>query len=132
MNNIQSDTDVILMALQKERDELHDRIMQVNGIIKRVKSLEYSASNEVVEPKQIDNQQPIEKPLNIFPKTADIKVLIIRAFDVISVACKQKTVQSVYNELSGNQYSVRESMRTLNKNKVLVRILHKATGKGFM
>lgn len=47
-----TDTEVILIALQKERDELHERIMQVDRIINRVKSIDYS---EAIEPIQGDN-----------------------------------------------------------------------------
>lgn len=131
MNNIPTDTEVILNALQKERDELHERIMQVDRIIKRVKSLEYTQDKEAKEPQQIENKEPIA-PLNLFPKTADIKVLIIRAMDMLNVCSRQKDIQLAYNDLSGNQYSVRESMRTLNKNKVLVRVINKTTGKSFL
>lgn len=131
MNNIATDTEVILMSLQKERDDLHERIMQVDRIIKRVKSLEYTPDKEIKEPKQLEAKEPVS-PLNLFPKTADIKVNILRAMDILNVYSRQKDIQIAYNELSGNKYSVRESMRTLNKNKVLVRIINKTTGKGFL
>lgn len=131
MSNITTDTEVILNALQKERDELHDRIMQVDRIIKRVKSLEYTQDKEVKEPQQLENKEPIA-PLNLFPKTADIKVMIVRAFDMLGKATRQRDVQLAYNDLSGNQYSVRESMKTLNRNKVLVRVVNKTTGKSFL
>ena len=38
-----NDKEVILAALQRERDELHDKIMQVDRIIKRVKSVDYTS-----------------------------------------------------------------------------------------
>lgn len=52
-----TDSEIILSALQRERGELHNRIMQVDRIISRIRSIDYSpdivradspaASNEV-------------------------------------------------------------------------------------
>jgi hypothetical protein len=41
-----TDKEVILSALQRERDELHDKIMQVDRIIKKVKNVDYSNDAE--------------------------------------------------------------------------------------
>lgn len=37
-----NDTQVILMALQKERDELHEKIMQVDRIMSRIEGIGYT------------------------------------------------------------------------------------------
>jgi hypothetical protein len=43
------DNEVMLTALRKEREELHQRIMQLDRIIKRIKTGEYGKPNDGVK-----------------------------------------------------------------------------------
>lgn len=120
-----TDTEVILNALQKERDELHDRIMQVDRIIKRVKSLEYSASDtsqDSVKQLPVEGSSESAKAFNIFPRIVDIKIQVLRVFDLIKLAAKLKDIQTEYTKISGNKYNIRETVHQ----SVLFMLFHKA------
>jgi uncharacterized protein YoxC len=129
-----NDTEVILNALQKERDDLHEKIMQVDRIIKRVKSLEYS-TNIVNQPTaQISTEQSkpaIEQPINLFPKSADIKVQILRIFDIRQKASKMHEIQTDYSNLSNTKFNIREHLRTMFGSGLLRIIKEKDKARGF-
>lgn len=86
---MKSDTDIMLYALQKERDELHSRIMQIDRIMSRLKAIEYS-------PAIVDNTQTSNEVASIemnsrdnFPKTADIKLQVLRVFEILGKASQR-------------------------------------------
>lgn len=127
-----TDTEVILNALQKERDELHDKIMQVDRIIKRVKSLEYNPDQQQPVKELSNNDSKAELPLKLFSKQADIKVQILRVFDIIGKASKLGEIQKEYNQLSGNKYPIREAVRTLHKAGLLKNIREQRLTRGYL
>jgi hypothetical protein len=118
-----NDKDVILAAIQRERDELHDKIMQVDRIIKRIKSVDYS--NDIIgdSPKQIETtiatKQPAA-PVKTIGTSTDIKVNIMRVFDLLGKASKLKQIQNEYTKLTGSNYNVRDVVRNLKQSRILL------------
>lgn len=130
-----NDTEIILIALQKERDELHERILQVDRIINRVKSIEYK--HDIPQP---DNSTPI-MPVNphpaidqtsTFPKSADIKIQVLRVIEIIGKAVPLAGIQSEYTAITGSHYKVRETVRSLHCAGILKMIKFKMASRGFM
>lgn len=109
-----NDLEVIVMALRKEREELHQKLMQIDRIIKRVQGQGYETIEPVRE-LQGDNDQnkALEQPSTYFPKTADIKVQVLRVFDIVGHAARLRELQDEYNKVSGNKYNIREVVRSL-------------------
>ncbi len=50
--------------------------------------------------------------------------------DMIGCACKLKDLQNKYEEITGSNYSIRETLRTLNKHKVIKMLRSKTNGRG--
>lgn len=128
-----TDTEVILKALKKERDELHERLMQIDRIVKRVREGEYTG--QLPQQAQITELiavpvQPSIIPLTGFPKEADIKVQVIKVFDDLRKASRLGEIQSRYYELSGSNYNLRETIRSLHRARLvkLVRVKDSARG----
>ena len=113
-----SDREVILKSLTREREELHEQLMQMDRIIKRVKGSNYSngeAAPILTAPvKQLaaDNT-PIT--LSATPQPVDIRIAILRVFDLLGKASKLKEIQEEYNKVSGHPYNIRENVRSLYK-----------------
>jgi hypothetical protein len=129
-----TDKDVILNALQKERDDLHEKIMQIDRIMGRVRSLD-NADNGLNEPvKQLVS--PTNKPVTplklLATNTKDIKVLVIRVFDIIGKASALKDLQYEYFRMTGSSYPIREVVRSLNKSKVLLMVRIKYSHRGVL
>jgi hypothetical protein len=116
--SMNTDSEVILMALQKERDELDSKILQVDRIIKRVKSLGYS-NDEYNEPvNELDttsSPKQLAATVNTFPATGDIKLQILFIFDLLKVAVRLSEIQTEYHKLTGNAYNIRETVRSLHR-----------------
>jgi hypothetical protein len=119
-----------LQALQRERDELHDRIMQVDRIMKRLKGIDtIDSSNGITEQLQV---VPIlkDKPQPISPtKSNNIKIVILSVFDILKTASKLKDIQLEYEKISGNKYDIRETVRTLYRANRLRMIKEKGVNK---
>jgi hypothetical protein len=109
-----NDIEVILKALAREREDLHQQLMQVDRIINRVKSGTYSGDELPDKPKplQIEVAAPRPKFVN---SAVDVKIQILRVFDVLGVAATLKQLQTEYKELSGTNLNIREPIRSLNK-----------------
>lgn len=126
-----TDTEVIISALRKERDELHNRLMQIDRIIDRVKSLEYDPEIVQLPVKEIaDNKD--DKQFAVFANKADIRVQVLMVFDLIKQVAKLKDIQAKYSQISGNKYNIRETVRTLHKAGLLRLLKQKGTDRGFM
>jgi hypothetical protein len=110
-----NDADVMLFALNKEREQLHEQLMQVDRIIKKIKNGEYMGyTNAMIL--EIQPKQPVISQRIAFPKNTDTKVLVLKAFDNLGQLASLKQVQTEYDVLSGgNTQSIREPMRTLNR-----------------
>ncbi|MEP7374781.1 MAG: hypothetical protein ABI675_15400 [Chitinophagaceae bacterium] len=131
-----NDKQIILSALQRERDELHEKIMQVDRIIKKVKGLDYSSdidSNDVnpLALSPVINQQPIA-PIDKFNVQADIKVQVLTVFEILGHAAKMKDIQYEYHKLSGNAFNIREVVRGLNRQRILLMIREKDSIRGVL
>ena len=70
------DEDLLLHALSKERDQLHERIMHIDRVIKKIKTGEYLAPTDVIV---IDAPAiaTISDSSLSFPKKAGLKIQIL-------------------------------------------------------
>ena len=130
-----NDSEVILNALQRERNDLHERIMQVDRIIKRIKGLDYNAEDIVPNVTQLPAEpvKAIEQAAFVFPKHANVKVQLLRVFDLLQVASKLSDVQSEYNRLIGNNnYKIRDNIRALHDAGLLKTMKTKGAGRSFL
>lgn len=127
-----NDTQVILMALQKERDELHNKIMQVDRIMSRIEGIGYT-DNEGKQPvKEIAaNTSNEDKQLpDVFTNATDIKVQVLMIFDIVKKAAKLKDLQAEFFRLTGKTYNIREAIRTLNRARIVRMIKLKDSQRG--
>ncbi len=119
-----NDKEVILAALQRERDELHDKIMQVDRIIKKVKNVDYSNDNSNDNAKQIEAiaiKQPAAPAKVISLSTStDVKVQVLRVFELLGKASKLSQIQDEFTRLTGSNYRVRDVVRGLKQSKILL------------
>ena len=122
------DDEVMLIALGKERDELHDKLMQVDRIIKKIKTGEYLGYNGVTL--QIAAKEPVISQRIAFPKTTDTKVIVLKAMDNLAQVASLRQIQDEYIKLSGNQQNIRETMRSLNKAKLVLMMKCKDADRG--
>ena len=119
------DDDIMLHALRKERDEAHQKVMQLDRLIKKILSGNYSPKSvEINNDNGVTIGIPTLEPqlpftLNSFPKNADIKVQVLKVFDSLKVASKLKELQTEYNRLSESHYNIREIVRSLHKSRLL-------------
>lgn len=119
-----NDKEVILSALQRERDELHDKIMQVDRIIKRIKNVDYSTDSSNDNAKQIEAiliKKPVvlAKPISLSTST-DIKVQILRVLELLGKASKLSQIQDEFTKLTGSNYRIRDVVRGLKQSKILL------------
>ncbi|MBI5857404.1 MAG: hypothetical protein HZB42_07110 [Sphingobacteriales bacterium] len=116
-----NDKEVILAAMQRERDELHDKIMQVDRIIKRIKNVDYSNEISGDNTKQLEttiaSKEPV-KPVSISTST-DVKVQILRIFEILGKASKLSQIQNEFTKLTGSRYKIRDVVRGLQQSKIL-------------
>ena len=75
-----NDDEVMLIALSKERQLLHDQLMQVDRIIKKIKTGEYMGYSNAVT-LQIEAKEPVISQRIAFPKTTDTKVIVLQSLD---------------------------------------------------
>lgn len=121
-----NDTDIIIIALKKERDVLHQKIMQLDRIMKQVKEGKYLTPPTIEQSKDV-------KPVRVeFPQKADLKVQILMVFDILKKAVKLNDVQDEYDKLNGHHYPVRDTMRSLQNSKLIVMIKEKGASRGFL
>ncbi|MBL7728707.1 MAG: hypothetical protein JNM68_13515 [Dinghuibacter sp.] len=126
-----NDIEVILKALTREREDLHQQLMQVDRIINRVKSGTYSGGELPDKPIQLQVEAAPPKVRQLSP-AVDIKVQILRVFDVLGVASTLKQLQTEYKEMTGSNYNIREPVRSLNKSTLIKLVKDKTLTRGFM
>lgn len=127
-----NDIEIILKALQRERDDLHQQLMQVDRIIKRVKCGTYSEDDSPTPaPKQLEADLA-KAPIRTLTPALDIKVQVLRALDVIGVASTLKQIQTEYSAMTNNKMNVRETVRSLQKSTLLKLLKDRTTTRGFM
>lgn len=118
MDNTQ-DIELILNTLYKNRDELASKLNDVEKLIKKIKSgsfaLDNTPNNKPAENDAIE--QPV-KPFQ-FPYKSEFKFQLLALFDLIGTPCKLKELQEKYTEMTGSNYSPRETLRTLNRHGII-------------
>ena len=129
-----TDTEVILLALKKERDELHEKIMQVDRIISRVRSIDYNHDVLPVDstPERVEDSRNEQPKAISFPKSADIKIQVLRIFDIVGKAAPLAELQKEFTDITGNQYKIREAVRSLQINGIVKMLKFKNASRGFM
>lgn len=126
--NTMKDYEVMLMALSKEREELHDKLMQVDRIIKKVKSGEYMGYSNAIT---LDiTPKPQQSQRIAFPKHTDAKVIVLKAMDNLSQLASLKQIQAEYSNITGNEFNIRDTVRGLNKSKLLLLMREKNAERG--
>lgn len=126
MNN---DSEVMLMALSKERDLLHEQLMQVDRIIKKIKTGEYLSSDNVTQIQLLPAKQIEPKP---FPMHANLKLQVLRVFGMINRAAKLKEIQKEYQKLTGFNYELRDTVRSLHQSQLLYAIREKGAQRSIL
>jgi hypothetical protein len=128
-----NDKEIILSALQRDRDELHEKIMQLDRIIKKVRGLDYSTNEQGNDSvKQLAVQPAQLSPIDKFNVQADIKVQVLTVFEILGHAAKLKDLQYEYHKLSGNAFNIREVVRGLNRQRILLMIREKDSIRGVL
>jgi hypothetical protein len=126
-----NDVELILNSLNKDKRELLDKVNEIDKLIKRIKYGNLNLGLNKV--KNIDSSitdiEIIEQPKG-FPMKADLKVQVIKIFDILGEASKLKDVQVKYKELTGIHHNLRETLRTLNKHDILKLLQPKGTIRG--
>jgi len=125
-----NDLEVILSALGKERQQLHEKLMQMDRIIKKIRTGSSYSNDKVIEVK--DSEQKTIAAPNPFPKDVDIKVQILQVMDIVKKAVKLKDIQSHYFRLSGNSYNIREAVRSLNRTGLLKMLRVRTSDRGVL
>jgi hypothetical protein len=128
------DDEMMLFALRKEREEVHERLMQIDRIIKKVRSGKYSDESTGSEGLSVDqpSDQTTAIPLNEFPKNADVKIQILRVMGELGKASKLKEIQAVYNRLSGSHFNIRETLRSMHRSRLIRLIREKDATRGML
>ena len=107
--------------------------MQLDRIIKKVKGLDYSTNEQDNDSvKQLAVQPARLSPIDKFNVKADIKVQVLTVFEILGKASKLKEVQAEYHKLSGNAFNIREVLRGLNRQRILIMIREKDANRGFL
>src|SRR5690242_9913599 len=111
---------MVLNSLNKEKRELLDKVGEIDKVIKRIKygNLKLGLSQGIAID-ETNNEDTKPQGTQGFPLKADLKVQIIKIFDMIGVACRLKDVQDKHKELTGIYHNLRESLRNLNKHEIL-------------
>ncbi len=126
-----NDDDVIVRALRKERELLHERLMQIDRIIKRVKGGDYVGFTKDRETEgNVITPNILDFPTDVFPKQADIKIQVIKTLDALAVASRLGEIQKKYSELSDSNFDIRETVRSLHRAKLVRMIRVKDATRG--
>lgn len=123
---------IMIDALQVQRDKLARELATIDKVIKKVKIGDRIASNS--ETGAIEQPvRPDVKPSNyIFPANADIKVQLLSLLEMKKKPVKTKELQTDYNKYSGHTYSVRESLRSMQKSGIVALLKLKGATRGFL
>jgi hypothetical protein len=130
---ITKDDELLLNAMRKEREIVHERLMHIDRVIKRIRTGKlFNDDNAGIEGTTVEAPQiqtaaitPTE-----FPKNADIKIQILRVFEIHRKAAKLKELQSIYNKLNESHYNIRETLRSLHRSRIVRMIREKDASRG--
>ena len=123
------DNEVMLIALGKQREELHDKLMHVDRIIKKIRNGDYFGSGDIIRIEAAPTTNTVPQRI-AFPKGVDNKVLILKAFDNLGQVASLKQIQDEYKRLSGYKYNIRDNVRSLNNSKGLLMMKEKDADRG--
>jgi len=126
-----NDIEVILHSLNKEREYLHQQLMQIDRIIKRVKCGTFSNESAPITP-QISQPAIVAKAAISLTNTDNLKIQLLRVMDVIGKGCKLKTIHEEYNKQTGNKYPIRDALRALQEAGLVRLAKEKENTRGFM
>lgn len=122
---------MVLNSLNKDKRELLDKVNVIDKLIKRIKygnqTLGLSKGLPVESVSANDNESQRD---TVFPLKSELKVQVIKIFDIVGVACKLKDVQDKYKEFTGMYVNLRETLRNLNKHDILKLMQPKGTMRG--
>ena len=115
-----TDIEIVLNSLNKERKEYLDKVADIDKLIKKIKygnlNFGLSKGNKVDTPES--NTDVIQQP-QAFPLKADLKVQAIKIIDLLGVASKLHEIRDKYHEITGLNVNLRETLRNLNKHEIL-------------
>ncbi len=117
------DFEVMLKALSMERDNLHEQIMQVDRVIAKVKAGQYLTSNQITTLEIIPSN--IKEPVS-FNNSSNIKVQVIKIFDLIGCAAKLREINTEYTRQTGKVFNLREPVRSLHNTRMVLMIKEKS------
>jgi hypothetical protein len=125
------DVELILNSLNKDKKELLDKVGEIDKLIKKIKygNLNIGLNKVARIDNSITDVEVIEQP-QAFPLKADLKVQVIKIFDLLGEASKLKDVQDKYHQLTGIRHNLRETLRNLNKHDILKLLQPKGTQRG--
>jgi hypothetical protein len=126
-----TETQLILNSLTKEKKELTDKVAEIDKVIKRIRygNMNFGGTkvNQTNAPES--NTAEIQQP-QAFPLKADLKIQAIKIFDILGVASKLSDVRDKYHEITGLNVNLRETLRNLNKHDILKLLQPKGNVRG--
>ncbi len=115
-----TDIEIVLNSLNKERKEYLDKVADIDKLIKRIKygnlNLGLTKGNKGDAPEMNNDETQQTQP---FPLKADLKVQAIKIMDLLGVASKLCDIRDKYHEITGLNVNLRETLRNLNKHEIL-------------
>ncbi len=117
---LSNEMELVLNSLNKQRNELMNEVAEIDKVIKKIKygglNLGLSKGTTVAPPV---TDKATTQDTQAFPLKADLKVQVLKVFDLLGVASKLADVREKYHEISGLNVNFRETLRTLNKHDLL-------------
>jgi len=128
-----NDLEVILKALQRERDDLHSQLMQLDRIINRVKTGNYSGEvlQPIEQPKQLQVEVNPVKRVSL-PSGANTKIQVLKAMDIIGVAASLGQIQQEFTNMTELKINIRDTVRSLHKSTLLKLVKMKDATRGIL
>jgi hypothetical protein len=126
-----TDTQIIINSLIKEKKELTDKVAEIDKVIKRIRygNMNFGGTkgNQINAPESnaAETQQP-----QAFPLKADLKIQAIKVLDLLGVASKLSEIRDKYHEITGLNVNLRETLRNLNKHDILKLLQPKGNARG--
>jgi hypothetical protein len=125
------DIQMVLDSLNKDKRELLNKVNDIDKLIKRIKygnlNLGLTKGSKISEAAIVEDETIHQ---SVFPLKADLKVQVIKVFDLLGVACRMGEVRDKLKEMTGHPVNVRETLRNLNRHDILKLVQPKGTMRG--
>ena len=125
------DIQMVLDSLNKDKRELLNKVNDIDKLIKKIKygnlNLGLTKGSKIIESAIVEDET-IHQP--VFPLKADLKVQVIKVFDLLGVACRMGDVRDKLKEMTGHPTNIRETLRNLNRHDILKLVQPKGTMRG--